>query len=93
MGKKGKETEVQTEETVAPTGDTETTIEPAQLTIQDLTALSNIVDLASRRGAFQAREMESVGAAFNKLTAFLNFIAEQAKASESDGEGDSGEAE
>ena len=64
------------EEAVAPTADatTTTTVEPVQLTIADLQLLSRIVDLASRRGAFQAGELSQVGDAFNKLTGFLTYV-------------------
>lgn len=53
---------------------TTTTVEPVQLTIADLQLLSRIVDLASRRGAFQAGELSQVGDAFNKLTGFLAYV-------------------
>jgi len=52
----------------------QTTMEPIQLTISDLQVLSRIVDLASRRGAFQAGELSQVGEAFNKLTNFLAYV-------------------
>lgn len=42
-----------------------------ELSIQDLVAVRNIIDIASQRGAFRAGEMEPVGRAFNKLNAFL----------------------
>ena len=48
---------------------------PESLTIQDLQGLANIIDLAARRGAFQARDMEVVGTSFNKLTGFLSHVA------------------
>ena len=57
-------------------------VEPVQLTIADLQVFSRVVDLASRRGAFQANELTQVGAAFDKLSGFLAFVEqEQAKAS------------
>jgi hypothetical protein len=49
-------------------------LEPVQLTISDLQQVSRIVDLASRRGAFQAGELSQVGAVFNKLSAFLTYV-------------------
>ena len=63
-------------ETVAPAAEAETTttMEPVQLTIADLQLLSRIVDLASRRGAFQAGELSQVGDAYNKLTGFLAYV-------------------
>lgn len=64
------------QEPVAPVADTETTttMEPVQLTIADLQLLARIVDLASRRGAFQAGELSQVGAAYNKLSGFLSYV-------------------
>jgi len=65
-----------------------TTMEPVQLTIADLQLLSRIVDLASRRGAFQAGELSQVGDAYNKLAGFLAYVEsvqkkeEEAKAEE-----------
>ena len=51
-----------------------------QLTVEDLQMLSKIVDLATRRGAFQAAELTQVGTSFDKLAAFLAFVDEaQAK--------------
>ena len=49
-------------------------LEPVQLTIADLQMLSRIVDLASRRGAFQGSELSQVGESFNKLTGFLAYV-------------------
>ena len=54
--------------------ETKTTVEPVQLTIADLQMLARVVDLASRRGAFQAGELSQVGEAYNKLTGFLTFV-------------------
>jgi len=45
------------------------------LTIVDLQNMRAIIDVAARRGAFGAAEMTAVGAAFNKLDAFLNAVA------------------
>ena len=43
----------------------------ASLNIQDIAFLLNIVDVASRRGAFRAEELSSVGTVYDKVTAFL----------------------
>lgn len=67
-------------------------IDTPNLTIQDLQGLANIIDLAARRGAFQAGDMEAVGASFNKLIGFLSHIAEQQKAATGE-EGSTGEAD
>jgi len=60
-----KEEVAPVEEAQAPTEET------TDLSIQDLLAVRNIIDIASQRGAFRAGEMEPVGKAFNKLNAFL----------------------
>lgn len=66
---------------------TTTTIEPVQLTIADLQLLGRIVDLASRRGAFQANELSQVGDAYNKLSSFLTYVESvQKKEAEEKGE-------
>lgn len=65
------------ETTVAETSAAEATATeatPVQLTIADLQLLGRIVDLASRRGAFQAGELSQVGEAYNKLAGFLSYV-------------------
>jgi len=59
------------------TQDTTAQDTPAQptLSIVDLQNLRAIVDVASRRGAFQANELSSVGTAYDKLNAFLTAVA------------------
>lgn len=64
-------------------------MENPQLTVSDLQLLARIVDLASRRGAFQASELTQVGAAYNKLAAFLAFVDQSQN---KDGESESGES-
>lgn len=49
--------------------------EAPQLNVADLQAMAQIIDLASRRGAFQANELAQVGGVYNKLSTFLDFIA------------------
>ena len=39
--------------------------------VQDIVALLNIVDVVTRRGAFRAEELSSVGAIYDKVAAFL----------------------
>ena len=60
-----------TEVPVTETPDQPTSV---QLTIADLQLLARIVDLASRRGAFQAGELSQVGDAFNKLSGFMAYV-------------------
>jgi len=67
-----------TEQATSPMGPDTTTApqaEAPQLTIVDLQNLRAIVDTASRRGAFGAAELSSVGATFDRLNTFLNSVA------------------
>lgn len=59
-----------------------TPVEPVQLTVADLQLLARIIDLASRRGAFQAGELSQVGDAFNKLSGFLAYVESTQKKEE-----------
>jgi len=49
----------------------------AELTVQDLGAIKQIIDVASQRGAFKPNEMMTVGQVYNKLETFLNAVASQ----------------
>ena len=46
-----------------------------QLSINDLQNLRSVVDMAVRRGAFSASEISAVGAAYDRVNAFLNAVA------------------
>jgi hypothetical protein len=61
--------------TQAPAEGTEAQAANPDLTIQDLTALRTIIDVASQRGTFKANEMASVGQVYNRLDTFLNAVA------------------
>lgn len=78
MAKTTKKAAAPAQETVAAApaaeAQTNTTLEPVQLTVADLQLLAKIIDLASRRGAFQAGELSQVGDAFNKLASFLAYV-------------------
>lgn len=82
MAKTAKKTTPAKVETVAPAENAAPTasVEPVQLTISDLQVLARIVDLASRRGAFQAGELSQVGEAYNKLSGFLTYVESVQKA-------------
>jgi hypothetical protein len=54
------------------------------LSVQDLTAMKTIIDVASQRGAFKPGEMTTVGTVYDKLETFLNAVADQQAASEED---------
>jgi len=71
---------------------TTTSVEPVQLTIADLQLLARIVDLASRRGAFQAGELSQVGDAYNKLAGFLAYVESVQKKEEAEKVADTAEA-
>lgn len=60
-----------TEETTNPKEDQQDAPEANQLTLNDLSAMKSIIDVASSRGAFKPAEMMIVGQTYNKLMAFL----------------------
>lgn len=53
--------------------------EQIELTINDLTAIKQIIDVASSRGSFKPSEMTVIGTVYTKLEAFLNAVAQQQK--------------
>ena len=61
----------------------------AELTVQDLTVIRSIIDVASQRGAFKANEMAAVGTTYNKLDGFLKIVEKsQEDATKAPAEGD-----
>ena len=61
----------------------------AELTVQDLTVIRSIIDVASQRGAFKANEMAAVGTTYNKLDGFLKIVEKSQKdATKAPAEGD-----
>jgi hypothetical protein len=70
MAKK-KETETTITPTTTTTTTTTTAVSQPNLQIQDIVALLNHVDVASRRGAYPAAEMSDVGATFDRVLTFL----------------------
>jgi uncharacterized protein YggE len=59
-------------------------MENQQITVQDLDALRNIIDLASTRGAFRANELADIGMLYNKLSQFLEAVVAQAQEQQPD---------
>lgn len=55
-----------------------------ELTVNDLNALKQIIDVASSRGAFKPNEMTVVGSTYNKLDTFLAAVAAQQKTTGND---------
>lgn len=51
----------------------------SQITVNDLVALRNIIDLASSRGAFQGSELRQIGEVYDRLSQFLEAVAAQAQ--------------
>jgi len=78
----------QTTETQAPQTEqaTEAAAPPVDLTVQDLSALKTIIDVASQRGAFKPNEMTVVGQTYTKLENFLAAIAASQQANEAQAE-------
>ena len=63
----------------------DTTTAPTQapnLTLLTISQAVNIIDVASRRGTFQAGELEVVGRVYNQLRAFVTYANEQATANQ-----------
>jgi hypothetical protein len=56
---------------------TETQEQNFDLTVQDLSALKNIIDVAAQRGSFKPNEMQAVGTVYNKLAGFLEAVSKQ----------------
>ena len=83
--------EAVTEEAVAaPEGGEQ----PESISLNDLQLLLQIVDLASKRGAFAGAELTQVGGIFDKLKTCLTYVAEQqAAAAEGDEAGEESPAE
>ena len=62
------------------------------VTVNYLVNIYNIIDLASKRGAFQANELSSVGAVANKVKEFVDHVqAAQTAAAEAAGDVESGQ--
>ena len=65
-----------TAETTAPSAEA-----PAEqnydLTVQDLSALKAIIDVAAQRGSFKPNEMQAIGTVYNKLSGFLDAVGKQ----------------
>jgi len=65
---------------------------PVQLSLADLAAVVQIVDAASKRGAFEGAELESVGGVRNRFAAFVE-ASQKAQSEEAEAEGATAEAE
>lgn len=51
-------------------------VEPVNITVTDLQALVNLIDVASSRGAFRGPELTAVGTLYSKLAIFLQQVTD-----------------
>ena len=63
-------------------------IEQPQITIADIAMLKQIVEVASSRGAFRAEELSQVGAVYDRVTAWVESMTQEATENEAE-QGDS----
>lgn len=84
-----KEQVAEQEQVESPVEDTA----PEGISLNELQLLANIVDLATQRGAFRGNELSQVGAVFDRLTAFLSFVAKQQEEARQNQEQESAPAE
>ena len=59
---------------------------PASLTINDLSNIKQIIDVASARGAFKPNEFNVVGTTYDRLSAFLASVMPAPVAEDADSE-------
>lgn len=50
---------------------------PPTLTVSELSMVANIIDVAVQRSAFKVTEIKQVGEIYEKLAAFVKFVADQ----------------
>ena len=74
----------ETKETAAPE---QPQPQAPSVSVNDLVNVYNIIDLASKRGAFQANELSSVGAVANKVKEFVDHVQAAQKAAAEVAEG------
>lgn len=53
---------------------------PATITLGDMVALYQVINVASKRGAFEANELSAVGTLADKLKVFVDKANEQTQA-------------
>jgi len=72
-----EEQKLETPATDAPAQEAQATEQNYDLTVQDLSAIKNIIDVSAQRGAFKPNEMQAVGTVYNKLAGFLDAVSKQ----------------
>jgi hypothetical protein len=60
---------------VGPDVQAEAAPKQPELSVNDLQQLRAVVEVATRRGAFQAAELSAVGQVYDRVNAFLNAVA------------------
>ena len=63
-------------------------IEQPQITVADIATLKQIVEVATSRGAFRAEELSQVGAVYDRVSAWINSMTQEATEDEAE-QGDS----
>jgi hypothetical protein len=74
-----KETQVAVTEVPATEEQSQDQVQNYDLTVQDLSAIKAIIDVAAQRGSFKPAEMQAVGTVYNKLSGFLDAVSKQGK--------------
>ena len=64
----------------APEASAENTEEGVELTVNDLAAIKQIIDIASSRGSFRPNEMVAIGTTYARLENFLSVVSQQQQA-------------
>jgi hypothetical protein len=63
-----------------------------ELNVQDLQLAASVIDLATQRGAFKANEAKAVGTIFEKITTFIQQVAEAQAKQKAEAEAAQGES-
>lgn len=56
------------------------------ITLNDIVQFKNIIEVCSKRGAFQANELETVGALYNRVKLFTDEVEAKAREEQSNNE-------
>jgi len=59
----------------ANTAVAEEEVQQPQLSLQDMATVVQVIDICSRRGAFEGPELEAVGGLRSRVVAFVNAVA------------------
>ena len=63
-------------------------IEQPQITVADIATLKQIVEVASSRGAFRAEELSQVGNVYDRVSAWVEFMTQEATEDTEEGDSD-----